>query len=602
MNTPSALFTPRSFPHAKAEGAFIALAAGDALGWPQESAARGRNKARLQATIKFRNWERRSGGQYYSHKETVQAGEYSDDTQLTLAIARCRIHAGSGWWDHFTQNELPLWTIYERGGGGATKRAAVSWLRGVAPWEQADLSVVSRYFEAGGNGVGMRVMPHAVFYANDQDPVSLLRDVVADGTATHGHPRALIGAAVYAYAAWWLLRSQNTVSFGELVSVLIENTPTWGGLPTVLTAKRGWFEAADIAIRGYEKAWREVVEEMSELLTRVREGLSAGSLADDEEVLEALGAFSSAKGSGTIGAAAAVYLAARYAAQPSQGVVRAAFAVGADTDTIASMTGGLLGALSGSDWLPNDWFSVQDCEYMRHIANELILRKTPSERAIFPNVSAKELNTLIEALLSGACDDLDFGGVRRLRKFDFNSSHLSLRTAIVHKWHAQLSDGQTIYLTKIIRKLQEEIAPASEGDVIASTKSTAMRPEKRSEARAVGVKLSVLSLGDSTAFYEGVLGLSIVKKTTKFVSFGPLSLVDGQYAVNLSGGSVALGARDSRNRIEIQVSDLNSVHDRLLKRNVRITMSIAVMPWGERTLHCFDPDGNIVEIVERSLR
>ena len=63
-------------------------------------------------------------------------------------------------------------------------------------------------------------------------------------------------------------------------------------------------------------------------------------------------------------------MAARYAAQPVQGVLRGAFATGSDTDTIAAMTGGLLGALVGTDWLPQAWFSVQDCDYMRQLAND----------------------------------------------------------------------------------------------------------------------------------------------------------------------------------------------------------------------------------------
>ena len=187
---------------AKAEGSFIALAAGDALGWPQEFPRKFVDKIKSnKPSSELRDWTRRGGGRYYPHEELIQRGEYSDDTQLTLAVARARLVAGDSWWKVLTRTELPLWTLYERGGGGATKRAIACWLKGVSPWSDASRDA-KRYFDAGGNGVAMRVLPHAVFYAGVDEPTLLIRDVIVDGTATHGHPRALIGATVYAFAAW----------------------------------------------------------------------------------------------------------------------------------------------------------------------------------------------------------------------------------------------------------------------------------------------------------------------------------------------------------------------------------------------------------------
>lgn len=602
MSTLSDTSAPTAVPRAKAEGAFIVLAAGDALGWPQEFARRGPGKRRPQAKTELRDWERRSGGRYYAHTEVIRAGSYSDDTQLTLAVARCRVHAVSNWWTRFTRNELPLWTLYERGGGGATKRAAESWLRGVAPWRQSDTTATHKYFDAGGNGVAMRSIPHAVYYAGDEDPINLLRDVVKDGVATHGHPRALIGAAAYAYAAWWLLRAQRTLGFGELVSVLLDNASTWGALPVGAPTKNGWIDAANKVVGDYEKAWNQVVDEMRTLLTRVDDGLLAGALADDDEVLEALGAFGSAKGAGTVSTAAAVYLTARYAAQPAQGVLRAAFAIGSDTDTIAAMTGGLLGALAGTDWVPQEWFSVQDCEYLRQIANRVASRATPEEDKEPRHVTVKDLDGLIKGLLANPHGDLDFGGTRRVRVIDFCAPLPSSRTTTVHSWHLQASDGQTLYVTKLGRKSNDEVLPVSDKTVEVSSKSAAPSVDRKLEARAAGVKLSVANLGASAGFYERVLCLSAIRKTTKFVSFGALSLVDERYAIDLSGGAIALDASIGRNRIEIYVSDLDAVQERLVQHKVRVAQPITVLPWGERSLHCLDPDGNVVELVERRSR
>ena len=237
--------------------------------------------------------------------------------------------------------ELPRWTIYERGGGGATKRAAQAWLAGSPPWQSRKTDVVRRYFDAGGNGVAMRVLPHALFLAEQDDPAVLVHDVVRDGAATHGHPRALVGATACGYAAWSLVRRNRTLEFGELLDLLIDEHGGWGAFPDMERGAGAWFAAANrVFDQPYERLWERTVGEMRQLLEQARNGIRAGALADDRAVLDDLGCFGRSKGAGTVTAAAAAYLAARHAAQPAQGVLRAAFERGADTDTLAAMTGG----------------------------------------------------------------------------------------------------------------------------------------------------------------------------------------------------------------------------------------------------------------------
>lgn len=452
---------PRGVPsrRARAEGALIALAAGDALGWPQESSRRRLDGQARSSTTRFEDWERRSGGRFFAHREPIRAGEYSDDTQLTLAVARCRIHGGTHWWTCFTRHELPLWTLYERGGGGATKRAARCWAKNVLPWRQRNTKDVERYFKAGGNGVAMRVIPHAVHCADHSVPEGMLQDVVRDGAATHGHPRALVGAAAYAYAAWWLLRARSTLEFGEIVSVLLNDVSLWGAFPSG-SSSSGWEHEAWSEIGKYDEAWGRTVDEMCHLLVQVGHGLSAGSLADDTQVLDALGAFGPWKGAGTVSAAAALYLTARYAANPTEGVVRAAFANGSDTDTIAAMTGGLLGMLAGDEWIPPDWRLVQDVDYLRRVADELA---SPQKAYPLPELSSpvgtRELNDLTQELLHGSRSTL---GLRRLRGAtvtqDRRLEPLS-RTTVVHAWELKTGDGQTLYVTKLSRRPKPKSSP-----------------------------------------------------------------------------------------------------------------------------------------------
>ena len=598
MTTPEAK-TRTAVPRARVEGAFTALAAGDALGWPQEFISR---KHRIQPTASFRDWERRSGGRFYPHTEIIRAGEYSDDTQLTLAIARSRLTAGSSWWSYFTRNELPLWTLYERGGGGATKRAAASWVRGVAPWKQPDVEGVARYFEAGGNGVAMRVLPHAVFHAEADDPAAMLKDVVVDGAATHGHPRALVGAAAYSYAAWWLLRAQHTVGFGELLTVLLDTSSTWGLPPVASSTKNGWLEAANNALRDYESRWAAVVEEMRQLLQLGRKGLEEGVLADDNAVLERMGAFSREKGSGTVSAAAAIYLAARYATQPAQGVLRAAFALGSDTDTVAAMTGGLVGALGGADLLPPEWSGVQDSEYLQKLANQIAARRpAESTNSEHPAVTPKALDSIMESLIGGHRGDLDFGGARQARVVDLYKLTPSTSSITVAGWQLATSDGQTLYVTKIGKKSKEEMeqAAAQRRPSEPPPKQPPPRTEEKLDVRAGGVKLTVSNLAASAAFYER-LGLAHTRKSSRFVQFGAISLVDAQTAVELSGGLVALDPANRRNRVELHVSDIRAAHARVSALGGPVH-PIVPLPWGELSFHCLDPDGNLVEVIEKRL-
>ncbi len=591
MTTPNPE-TNWAVPRSRVEGAFTALAAGDALGWPQEFISRSQ---KLKPTSIFRDWERRGGGRFLPHTEVIRAGEYSDDTQLTLAIARSRINAGPLWWSYFTKTELPLWMLYERGGGGATKRAAASWLRGVAPWKQSAVVAVNRYFNAGGNGVAMRVVPHAIFHAEDDEPSALIKDVLIDGIATHGHPRALIGATAYAYAAWWLLRVQHTVSFGELLTVLLDSSSMWGGSPSNI--KKEWSDAANSSLHNYKKLWEEVVDETCHLLEIALEGLHEGALADDHDVLSRIGVFSKEKGSGTVSAAAAIYLSARHAAQPIQGVLRAAFALGSDTDTIASMTGGLVGALGGSDWLPSEWSAVQDLQYLRKTANKLASRATQEGAQLMHRpVTGKILDTILESLVSGYRGDLDFDGVRQARVVDYYRPTPSTASIRVAGWQLVTSDGQTLYITKISKKTDEETArvPKFPGTPTPPTKNPVTYTMETIEAYAGGVKLTVSDLAVSSAFYES-LGLVAVKKTVRFVSFGAVSLVEVQTAVDLSRGAVTKDKPNCRNRVELQVNNIYAAHQNLAEGGCE-PQPIISSPWGEQSFHVLDPDGNLVEI------
>lgn len=239
----------------KAVGAMLGAAYGDALGWPNERVGKSKTTKPLQGRLHdFRRWTRRSGGRFFPHEETIEAGEYSDDTQLILCLCRS-LMKGDAWWDYFVQVELPFWSTYERGGGGATKRAVDSWLDGVAPWSSnRKPQDVRRYFDAGGNGVAMRILPHVLRLGEKEFP-EIATNIFLDGISTHGHPRALLGALAYGFALWVAFRKDSKLAYGELIEDLISNVEAWSVFPAAPTIPTEWKSQAERNLQGYMKLW-----------------------------------------------------------------------------------------------------------------------------------------------------------------------------------------------------------------------------------------------------------------------------------------------------------------------------------------------------------
>ena len=591
--------------HERAEGAFIASAAGDALGWPQELPSKKASPREARPKTGFSDWERWDGGRFYRNKQEIKAGEYSDDTQLMLAVARCRTLWASDWWNAFTRIELPLWSLYERGGGASTKRASRAWSRGIPPWELKESDQVARYFTAGGNGVAMRVLPHAVCFGGREDSAQLISEIFLDGISTHGHPRALLGAAAYGYAAWWYLQSQETISFGEIIDVLLREAELWGGLPEPPGSDSIWMDAADAVSQGdYRLLWSETLDEMLDLLTSVQTGLQDGAVSDDESVLRSIGAYGRTKGAGTITAAAALYLSARYAAQPTHGVVRAAFGKGTDSDTIAAMVGGLAGCMAGSKWIPQDWLRVQDIEYIRGLAT--LVAQGPREQEIQSNepthVGRRQLESIRSILKDGKQTDFSLDGTRQAKVIAVSQPRSSSRSNSVRTWSLRIEDGQTIYVN-IYSRTPRASQPTEFRHEVSSVE---IRGEpKRSTSRVVGVKLPVRDLAKAKAFYKDVFGLEPMADglepmadDSRGVTYGSLSLVSFDYAQNWPSDIIQKGDGVQRTLILIRVPSLEDVLDRIEMSGGAVSEGIRTIEGIGRALYCLDIDSNPIEVIE----
>lgn len=584
----------------KARGALLGAAIGDALGWPQEdrSSRIGKSSSvRHLPSAEFEKWERRAGGRFHPHEEQILAGEYSDDTQLLLCTARSLLH-GTWWWTYLTKRELPTWSLYERGGGRATKYAVETWLASREPWTAPQKGDRKSYFEAGGNGVAMRIMPHCLLGAAEETFGSVATGIFANGICTHGHPRALVGALVYGFAVWTAFRETDTLPYGGLIERVLAARESWSALPVVENICPTWRRSSDEESEyPYGKAWEETVTEMVRLLEKCSEAMQQGSLSIDQETLAQLGCFDrKVNGAGTVAAAASIFLASRYAADPLHGIVEAAFSEGADTDTIASMTGGLLGAVLGSDWLDGIAERVQDAPYLKAIADRLA--KKEGWQLDFSDfndeITRTRLNWFLDKLKARKIgDSVLLPDGRKAIISAFQSHKAQSRTAQAVSWKLTTIDGQSLYVKKISRGK----ADASRGVVESTPSSFNLSLESQLqpvEVVKIGVKLAVRDIGKARVFYEKALGFKVEKEVSGGVNFDSgvmLRSISLERELKKELKEIALKSAT----LAFKTRSLDAAYKNVTQVGATILTELSRTN-GRRLFRCLDPDGNVLEL------
>ena len=572
----------------RVQGAFLGAAVGDALGWQGEDrGGRVGGWRGLEPAFELTSWTRSEGGKFKPHQELIDQGSYSDDTQLLLAVARARL-AGGEWWRHLTEFELPLWTFYERGGGGATKRATDSWLRGVPPWQDKK---ADGYWRAGGNGVAMRIAPHAL-RPDASRFEDVARAVMDDGLTTHGHPRALVGAVMHAFSIWSSATSNAVIGYGEMIERLL-SAPDWK-LLVEPDAVPDWLDLASRFYgRDYDLEWRAAVAEVERMLAASLDGIARGALSVDRPVLEELGAFGKSNGAGTVSAASAAFLASRYATHPSGGVVAAAFARGADTDTLASMTGSILGAIHGADWLSGIARTLEDADYIRSLARRTASPTLQPARAIQGVQSRAKFWRSFAEPPEGSTIQLADGVEGVVERVVVHKS--SRPTLLARSWVVRTSYGQTLRFKRF-----KTVAPPADPRLQESS-STRTANGHESMQRG-GVTLKVSGFKDSTFFYRDILGLQPTREIpgrtvfAKFVAIEPaedvaiaaqqLDIPEFRVQATLNASLVIT--------VILRLAEVEKARDQC-ESHGRPTLRISAR--GELlAFRVFDPDGNVVEI------
>ncbi|MCC3332932.1 ADP-ribosylglycohydrolase family protein [Nocardia abscessus] len=510
----------------KVAGMLLGGAVGDALGWPQENRSHivGGNASRaVNPSPEFRSWSRYAGTQFGRYVDPVAAGEYSDDTQLLLAVAHACLR-GHDWLNWLTRVELPQWIEYQRGGGGAVLRASRAWAEGRAPWQvvtQKDEPQVLKYYEAGANGAAMRIAPHVVVTARS-GLEELYKRVILDSLSTHGHPRAVIGAIVHALALRKALLQQGTLEYGALLESVLEEESWQDPIILFEHVPTEWVDSYirathSLGSQDPEVEWKRVVEETRAKIRIALRGLSQGAIANDQQILSEIGCFGPEGGAGTVAAVAALYVAARTATRPMSGLLRTAFLENADTDTIASMTTSLLGALHGPGWLNGLAHTVQDRDHIMYIA-EILTQKDLRNFRVSNSSSISIYSKQTKAWAKRLFDTVSAYAIPDGRRFEVVGAH-RLRTKTsnyVARVIIRTVDGQTMFIDRVSKTQTkawqeadqaENLAVDDSGRELASQLQLKEDVSRPPNGTVVSIELPVNSLTEVFEFYNDILGL-----------------------------------------------------------------------------------------------
>lgn len=298
----------------KAQALLFGLALGDAVGWPVEFMRLGSIKDIPGIKQKYG-----PGG----IQEPPNPAIYTDDTQMTLALTEGLLQAGLNASVDEQMQAIGHWFVLWKNSKENNRAPGRACMAGIANYENS-----SSWREAGlphskGCGSAMRVATIGYFYQRDE---TRLRELaIASSMITHRHPTALAASVAGAY----------------LVKLALDGIPPSEYMQRLLKFTDGMSDELDAAIYriGHVLGW-----------------------TDEERALNHLG-------EGWIGEQAialALYCVLRYPDDYVACVRRAANTNG-DSDSIACIAGGIMGARLGLKAIPSDW--RERCENRDYITN-----------------------------------------------------------------------------------------------------------------------------------------------------------------------------------------------------------------------------------------
>jgi lactoylglutathione lyase len=114
------------------------------------------------------------------------------------------------------------------------------------------------------------------------------------------------------------------------------------------------------------------------------------------------------------------------------------------------------------------------------------------------------------------------------------------------------------------------------------------------------VILYVRDLDRAVAFYQDAVGLPLRLRRSGYAEFATANLKFALYERDLLPGLVGDEAASSGPASEtlFLVADVDAEAERLRRAGLTILSGPTDRPWGHRTVHLLDPDGNVVELAQ----
>lgn len=341
-------------------------AIGDSIGWPLEFLKR-QPQEPFETFIK---WKKLVGGKWWGYEDEILPGEYSDDTQLALAVSRSIDSLGNFNPDNFAFLELPLWLNYERGGGRSLKTAARNILKKKIQWYSNFYNTKDiNYMNAGANGAAMRNLPIALVNVNNEK--RFIVDTFKNSIITHGHARAIVGSIQIGLTQIFSLKEKE-INHQRLCDYITDNLERSLSIAREDAKVNEWFQLVEKHDANYEKRYQEIVAEAKDFIMKISDYLSK----DEKEYYSFTKALEpSFKSSGVSTTAVAIFMFLKYVENPEKALFQSANFVGSDTDTIAAFVGSLLGCFYGnalsSRKISTLIEQLQDKEYLERTAGYL---------------------------------------------------------------------------------------------------------------------------------------------------------------------------------------------------------------------------------------
>lgn len=273
-------------------------------------------------------------------------GTITDDTQLTMEVARSLLATGGRFDPNDFVPRLIAWLPIGRGKGRATTNAVRALARGVH-WSQ-----MRDHEDSGGNGGAMRAAPIGLVHAFDASPERLVDDAILSARPTHAHPVGIAGAVAIAAGVAWCA-AHVTEPFGNPRVFLDFVDACLDGIEPEPTLER---KPNPRYVR-----LRERVAELSDLLTWPEPAKVFAYTYNGAFALESV--------------PAALYCFLRAPDDPRQ-VILTAVNAGRDADSVASMAGNLVGARCGAERLrvecPEWWNELEYRDELIQLADGLL--------------------------------------------------------------------------------------------------------------------------------------------------------------------------------------------------------------------------------------